>query len=297
MAEGVGVEDAVRVMKAQPMRTYGCNFVFADRGDGRGGRPAGVAIESTARMFAEFRDNDPREDRALWNGQNYNVTIPEAVFRGDCALDPAIRAKNLYSNGPDGDPRTANAYKRRYKGQSDRILAFERAGVLMGQAEAEQISRECAMVKSSLQCVVMNNTDLQIWVANSRIDGPTTVHQAFREPYHHYDVDYYMPTVRLKTGSGTSFASGTSIPCTLEKGNLGSSRRLDLHFSLEVQGRRYGLATYNARSFPQGPDRTISLTVPLKAGIPTGEARLIVEMMDAGTADLVDRDTVAIRTR
>ena len=82
MAEGIGYEDAISEFKNEPRRTYGSNFIFADRGDGRNGVPGGCAIEVTRSMFASFLDNDPAENLALWNGQKYAIQVPDAVFLG-----------------------------------------------------------------------------------------------------------------------------------------------------------------------------------------------------------------------
>ncbi|MBI4612275.1 MAG: hypothetical protein HY720_01570 [Planctomycetes bacterium] len=292
MQEGTGVEDAVRLFRDEPHRTYGCNFVFSDRGDGRGGRPAGVSIEVTATLFAEFTDSDRREDQALWNGENYNVSLPHAVFRGDCALDPRIRARNLFSNGPTGDPRTAGAYKSRYKGQADRVLAYERAGVPIGMEEMRQISREVAIPASSLQCVVMNNSDLELWVANARIEDGKT-YAAADEPYHFYDFGYYVPTADLAVTSASVRRRGT-IPCTVAVENLGARRPLDLHFSLEMWGNRYDLATRASQPFPDPQGKPLEILVPLPRDVPAGTGRLVLSVRDSGTVDLVDRDEVEI---
>ena len=295
MQEGIGVADAVRLIGGEPKRTYGCNFIFADRGDGRGGQPAGVAIEMTANHFASFKDNDPREYQALWNGQNYNVTIPEAVFRGDCALDPKIRSKNIFSNGPTGDPRTAKAYKSRYKGQADRILAHQRSQTLMGQAEAEQLSRQVAMPKCSLQCAVMNNTDLKLWVSNSRIDSNGTVYPASKETYHFYDFDHYVPRTDL-TVTGQVFRPGDTIPCTLATGNLGTARKLDLHFYLDIAGIKCAVGKRLGVNYTRSSPGTLNIPIRLPLLIPIGKGHLIVDAMLAGTNQLVDSDAVEIRT-
>lgn len=104
--------DAVYPAFSSVQRTYGSNFVFADRGDGRGGKPRAVALESTAKMLAMFGDADPGED-ATWNGISLPIRIPFAVFRGDTAMSAGIFARH-YSISPGQDPRDRGGYRDRY---------------------------------------------------------------------------------------------------------------------------------------------------------------------------------------
>jgi hypothetical protein len=195
MSTGSSVDDAIRILSTD-RRTYGSNFVFADRGDTRGGRPKGIAIEVSQRDFALFESNDPKEDQALWSGQPYSIKIPFAVFRGDCAMDPTLRSRQTASHGPTGDPRTANAYRDRYEGQGRRILAYVNAGQKIGADECIEITKGVAMRRNSLQCCVYSNTDLEVWVANARIDPTGQGHDAWTEPYLHYSLDDYAPVAR-----------------------------------------------------------------------------------------------------
>lgn len=83
--------------------------------------------------------------------ESYGLPIADSVFRGDLSLDLNIRKRQIAAAGPDGDPRETQSYKLRYKGQWDRIVAYERDNVLIGQKEAEAISRETAIKKGNLQ--------------------------------------------------------------------------------------------------------------------------------------------------
>jgi len=181
--------DAVELLRAKNVWTYGSNFIFAD-GDGHG-----FAVELNARRFVAFTDNDPSEDRALWRGQPYAVKMPDAVFRGDAALDPVLRSLQDASAGPDGDPRATFSYRSRYQGQADRIAAFERAGVPIGKEEAESISRDTASRTGSLQAAVYANTDRQLWVSYSRFLADGSLQQAWQGEYHHIPFADYLPSI------------------------------------------------------------------------------------------------------
>lgn len=156
---------------------YGSNFVFADAfGDG-------YTVEATSKQLAVFKSNDPRELDAKVNGQSFGLPLPNAVLRGDVSMDIGIRAKQTAGDGPNGDPRETGSYNDRYKGLADRIVAYEKAGVLMGEAETEAISRETAMKHSNLLNAVYANTDRDMWVAYSKINPDGTTTQAFERDY------------------------------------------------------------------------------------------------------------------
>ena len=181
--------EAVERFHAKNEWTYGSNFIFAD-GEGHG-----FAVELNAGRFVAFTDNDPNEDRALWRGQRYAVKMADAVFRGDAAMDPVLRSLQDASAGPDGDPRATLSYQSRYKGQADRIASFENAGLLIGKAEAESISRDTASRTGSLQAAVYANTDRQLWVSYSRFLADGSVKQAFQGEYHHVPFAAYLPSI------------------------------------------------------------------------------------------------------
>ncbi len=284
LAYGTGVEDAERVLRASA-RTYGANFVFADRGDARGGQPAAVALESTAHLFASFGPDDPREDQALWNGHPYAIRLPEAVFRGDCSMDQRIRAVQTSSNGPTGDPRAAGAYKNRYEGQADEILAYEAAGVKIGAAECIAITQAVAMKNDSLQCCVYANSDLEVWVANARLENGTK-HFAFQEPYHAYSLDYYTPTSRLSAATSAA-APGDAVQATVALDSLGRARGLEVRLALEVGGVRVPVGARPVILAERGAT-SVTVTGSLPAGVAAGTGELVVEVVEAGSDDLVD---------
>jgi hypothetical protein len=181
--------EAVELFRAKREWSYGSNFVFAD-GDGHG-----FAVELNAERFVAFADNDTGEDRALWRGKPYAVRMTDAVLRGDAAMDPVLRSLQDASAGPDGDPRTSFAYQSRYKGQADRIAAFEKAGVLMGREEAESISRDTASRSGSLQTAVYANTDRQLWVSYSTFLADGSLQQAWQGEYRHIPFASYLPSI------------------------------------------------------------------------------------------------------
>ncbi len=194
MGTATSAPEAIDLFGSLGNRTYGSNFVFADAGGN------GRAAETTPKHFSVFTENDPKEDQARWNGELYAIPLKEAVFRGDVAMDPEIRAKQTASNGPSGDPRTAKAYRERYQGQGERIVAYEHAGVLIGKDQAEAISRETAMRKRSLQTAVYANTDRELWVSYAEFQEDGSVRQAYAGEYKHIPFASYLPTLELRPG-------------------------------------------------------------------------------------------------
>jgi hypothetical protein len=180
--------------------TYGNNFVIADAGGHENSNETGYAIEMTAKRYASFSANDQKELLATYQEIPYGYPIENAVFRGDLSLDLDIRSRQLASNGPDGDPRTTSAYSERYKGQYDRILAFEQNGVLISHVQAESISRETAMRDSSLQTSVYANTDRDFWVSYSKINDDGSVIQAYQRNY--INIPFYKYLVNLQFSNG-----------------------------------------------------------------------------------------------
>jgi hypothetical protein len=181
--------DAVELFRAKNKWTYGNNFIFAD-GEGHG-----LAVELNADRFVAFTDDDPKEDLALWRGQPYAVKMTKAIFRGDAAMDPVLRSLQDASNGPKGDPRATFSYRSRYKGQADRIAAFENAGVPIGKEEAESISRETASRSGSLQATVYANTDRELWVSYAKFLLDGSLQQAWQGEYHHIPFFEYLPSI------------------------------------------------------------------------------------------------------
>lgn len=287
LATGSSVDDAIRIFSSH-RRTYGSNFVFADRGDTRGGQPRGIAIESSQRDLRVFESNDPREDLALWNGQPYAIKIPEAVFRGDCYLDPTLRARQTGSNGPAGDPRTSSAYRNRYEGQAMGILNFVNAGKKIGAAECIQIVKDVAMRRNSLQSCVYANTDLEVWVANSRIGPGGQLFDAWEEPYLHYSLDDYAPVAQA-VPDRTTFARGDVVRVAVPIQTLGRGHALDVHVALDVAGTTVLLGSATGLVLPDRGNVTATIDVTIPASLPNvGIGALHVEVMEAGTSALVD---------
>lgn len=180
--------------------TYGNNFIVADAGGHENSEDTGFAIEMTAKRYASFIANDQRELLPRYEGVPYGYPITEGVLRADISLDLAIRSRQLSGNGPDGDARNSSSYVNRYKGQYDRIKAYEESGILMGQAEVESISRETAMRGSSLQTAVYANTDREMWVSYSKILDNGTVIQAYEQKYTHIPFYQYLIDLKLENG-------------------------------------------------------------------------------------------------
>ena len=287
LANGQNVDDAIRVLRSG-VRTYGSNFVFADRGDGRGGVPRAVSVETTKSHFAVFDANDPLENQALWNGQPYALQMPWAVYRADTAIDQIIRGLQTAANGPHGDPRTSGAYRNRYQGQYAGIRAYVDAGLPIGADEVEQISRAVAMRNNSLQCCVYENTDLELRVANSQI-MPTGNVDACNEPYYRYSLDYYTPTIEAQPAR-THISPGQTLDVNVTVMGLGRARALEIRAQLLVGTMTvsFGTAGSGAVILPERGSTGTTLQLTLPASMVTGTGKLVMELVEAGTYDLVD---------
>jgi hypothetical protein len=306
MESSVSADDAVATLRAVNPRTYGSNFVFGDKGDARGGEPKAYAVESSANYLAVFEDNDPKEDLAVWNGPNgpepYAIKIPFACFRGDVTMDPGMRSRSTSAGGPHGDPRGANSYLRRYKGQADRVLAYVNAGQPIGARELIDLTKGVATPRGSLQCVVYANSDLELWVADSRMIGPFGSMQAvdaFNEPYTHFDFNYYLPTIEASLDRAV-YSAGSTQTVFLDTSNLGDDRDLWVWITLEGPG---GTATHAEGgaplplSFPRGISLQAPFTLTLPAGLPAGDYRLVATLAERGTSDVVDISIAAFRVQ
>jgi len=292
MATGDECDDGYAIFQ-RDQRTYGSNFVFCDRGDTRGGQPRAIAIEYSKSHLVKFESNDPKEDLALWNGQNYAIRIADACFRGDSYMDPLMRSLQTASSGPTGDPRTASAYRNRYKGQADEIQRFASAGTKIGAQELIEATRTVAMRRNSLQCVVYENTDLEVWVANARIDASGAMYDAWQEPYHHYSLDYYTPTATCVPDK-TQAALGGAVRAAVALETLGRGRLVEVRLALELAGTRYPLVTTGTATtvLPERGRATVTLDGTLPASLPNvGIGVLVAEVYEAGTNDLVDVST------
>lgn len=285
------VQDAVTIFTTAE-RTYGSNFVFSD-----GRRGTGVCIETSANHIAHFFDNDPRELAATFQNSCYAIMIPNAVFRASPVMDPTLRSLQYSDNGPDGDPRTSGAYRNRYKGQADRILAYRDSNQLIGVDEAMTISRQVAMRGSSMQCVVYANTDLEFWAAYSYIDAAGTIYDACDRPYHHFQFYRYLPTI-IGDLNQTRYRPGDHLTYKVRTSNLGPARDLDLYLAFSVKG-----VLYFYPAFTEEPsavklsldademDRTrIELSAALGFDVQPGTYTFIAALVDPGTGALIDID-------
>ncbi|MEZ0230166.1 MAG: C45 family autoproteolytic acyltransferase/hydrolase [Planctomycetota bacterium] len=275
--------DGIHASYASVARTYGSNFVFADRGDGRGGQPRAIALESTHADLASFDANDPRED-ANFNGIDLCIKMPFAVMRGDTAMCQRIRNRQYIHP----DPRGSGGYDKRYKQQADLTKDYEAKGVLMGQDEMITISRQIAMPGSSLQCVVYENTDLVVHVANSRVTAPGQAIDANVEPFERWDLDYYLPTVAA-TPDKASYTAGDTIQLTLSVSNRGRARDLEVRATLVGPGGVKTTWTQRATvKAATGQAAKGALALALPATAPKGPSELVVELLEAHSDDVVD---------
>ena len=107
LEESSSIEEAIEIFKRSD-RTRGYNYVIADAKNKRA-----VVIETTQNHIAVFSDNDPNEKDIP-----YSLSLDDAVFRGDPALDPAIRDLQLASKGDPKKPGlempAGSAYEIRY---------------------------------------------------------------------------------------------------------------------------------------------------------------------------------------
>ena len=285
--------DAVKSAFASVQRTYGSNFVYADRGDGRGGIPRGIALESTFADLAEFTDNDPNEDSAF-QGQPLAIRIPNAVFRGDLALCSRIYARQ-YDIAKTKDPRTSSAYQNRYQQQAQMTKDFAAKGILMGADEMLEISKTIAMQSCSLQCVVYENTDLVVHVANSRIVPGAAAVDACNEPFHTFDMDYYLPTAST-TLDKPFYAAGGMAAITVGVTNHGRPRTLDARVTLSGSAL-VPTVTIPAIAAPTGVNATLMTQLQVPPGTRAGTYEVLVELDEAGTSDTVDYSVATLTVK
>lgn len=301
MEDGVNADDALAFFAAEQNRTYGSNFVFGDKGDGRGGLARAYAIESSAHYMATFHDDDPAEDAAVWQGPNgpeiYSIRIPYAVFRGDSCMDPGMRSRQTASHGPTGDPRTANAYQRRYKGQVDALAQLSANGHLLDAQDVIALTQHVATPGGSLQCCVYANTDLEAWVANAAIPAgvtpaPGAGTDAFTNAYVHHDLNYYLPTVHASLDKA-DYASGEQQQLSIAWETLGCDR--DLSLVLTVEGAGGASSSYAEVpqalpvSFrPNAGQQTTTTAVHVPPGVTPGAYAVVARIYERGTNDLVD---------
>ena len=299
LMESTSAEEAADYMVTEPWRTYGCNFVFGD-----GFNFQGRAVETTCSLAAGFRDNDPLEDQALYEGECYAIKVQDAVFRADCAMDQDIREVQTCANGPDGDPRESGSYRNRYKGQADRIIAYRDQGIPIGMEETRRISREVAMEGGSLQCVVYANTDREFWCANSAIIGEVAC-DACDQEYVHYDFCRYLPTVDIETNKAF-YGPRDRMKVTLKTSNMGRDSFEDIYIYLDYKGTHFYLPGLDPIRKPFDVGRFLEADVEeeevvydedITWEIPRGTSHWRVEACDSESGDLIDLGSCGIRVR
>lgn len=165
------LEAAEKIITKNP-RTSGFNYVFGDAKHRKA-----MAIETTARHFQVFRDNDPKEKAA-----SYGIPVQDAVLRADAAMDPKVRDLQTCAKGDPKKPGlefpAGSAYETRYKKQSE--LVIENYGKI--DSEIARGIAQAIAPPSNIQSVVYAFPDF--WVANATDELP-----ASQTEYHHFNVD------------------------------------------------------------------------------------------------------------
>ena len=261
--------EAVMTFAGMGNTAYGSNFVFADAGvGGNGSDSEGFAVETDAKNFAVYEANDSRELISTYKGQSYGLPLSYAVMRGDVAMTPAIRAQQTTGNGPTGDARTSSSYIDRYLGLYDRILAYEKQGILIGKDQAMAISKQTAIPDSNLMDAVYANTDRDMWVTFATMNADGSETQAFAKDY--VNIPFYQYLSTLSFDSKTNQISVKSY--------MPESKR-DLVVHLLREDRLVG------DSVRISADRE-ELRVALSQTIVPGD---VLELRDNSSGNLVDR--------
>jgi isopenicillin-N N-acyltransferase-like protein len=150
-------EKAAQMVK-NASRTAGFNYVFGDPG-----HQTARATETSSKYFAVYKDNDPAEAKIAGSHVMENV-----VIRADGVADAKriAEAKHETVGGDDRYQKMAQMIAQDYgKLDAQKVIAISRAVAMTG----------------SLHCVVYDNTDREMWVANAI--GPT---RAAETPYLHF---------------------------------------------------------------------------------------------------------------
>ncbi len=157
LEEAGSVEEAAEILRKAD-RTRGYNYVIADAV-----RKEAAAIETTHNHIAVFHDSDEASSSVP-----YVYPVKNAVFRGDPALDPAVRDLQWASKGnPEkagAEMPAGSAYEIRYLKHGQ--LVKEHYGEITPEI-AMQIAREIAP-GSNIQSVIYAFPEF--WAANAEGD-------------------------------------------------------------------------------------------------------------------------------
>ena len=165
LEESDDLEKAVGIVRTVP-RTGGYNYLFA----GAQAQKA-VALETTRNQCAVFwADQEPTVP--------FSLLVPNALFRSDWALDPAVRDLQLASRGHPNrpgleSPEGSTAYQVRYVGQGLLLRAF--SGRVSPEV-AMSIARAIAP-SSNIQSAVFAYPEL--WVATAAGRRPAAMRHYF----------------------------------------------------------------------------------------------------------------------
>ncbi|MBI3615538.1 MAG: hypothetical protein HY211_03360 [Candidatus Omnitrophica bacterium] len=170
LEQALDLEEAVSIIRTSP-RTGGYNYLFANST----GRRA-VALETTRSQAAVFwADQEPKVPFALY--------VPNAIFRSDWALDPAVRDLQTASRGNPSQaglesPVGSTAYDVRYCGMGTLLQTFH------GKIDPEvamAIARAVAP-SSNIQSIIYAAPEL--WIANPKDRQPAAM-----GTYHRVDME------------------------------------------------------------------------------------------------------------
>jgi hypothetical protein len=181
MSNAQSASEAAEILRSvsPSTHTYGNNFVFADaKGDG-------MIVELNATTSDTFVAGDQREfqEGRMSDGRVWAVPLQEALVRADFSMSKKIRVDQTSARGPNGYPPEASSYQKRYAGQIQRILGYERLERKMGAREAAVISRATADRNSgNMQIAVYANTDRKMWVSYAT-NAKGRIRHAFQNPF------------------------------------------------------------------------------------------------------------------
>ena len=157
LKQSASLNDVIQIFERSDL-TRGYNYVIADAKH----REA-LVVEATHQHLAFFYDQDPKEAMIP-----YALSIENAVFRADPALDPTIRDLQWASKGRPDEPGlempAGSAYEIRYQKQGQLIQKhYGRIDPELAKLIAKEIAPG-----SNIQSVIYGFPDF--WVANAEGD-------------------------------------------------------------------------------------------------------------------------------